>query len=226
MATLLQSNTARPLKLSDLRAQATRAYTLIAFLHVPAAALIALNSHNAWLGPTLVMAVVAALVMICARTMRDGLALRSIVATALTIAPIVFVYAGRGALSGLGGHGDWQIDYHMYFFAVFAMLVGYVDWRPIVVSATLTAVHHLLLDLIVPSAIFPQEGLDRVVLHAICVVAECGVLIWIAHTLQALFSRVDDLMDFTTQATAEAIAVELSEKEALRVRLEELLAKA
>ena len=201
-------------------------YMLIAWIHVPAAALIALNARNAWLGPVLVMAAVAALMTICARTMRDGLALRSIVAIALTIAPIVFVYAGRGALSGMGGNGDWQIDYHMYFFAVFAMLIGYVDWRPIAVSAALTAAHHLLLDLIVPSAIFPEEGLDRVLLHGICVAAECSVLIWATNTLQTLFRLNDNLMDYTTQVTAEAIAVELAEKQALQTRLDELLAQA
>jgi methyl-accepting chemotaxis protein len=224
MATLLQTaGFNRSLTLSDLRSQATRVYTLIAWIHVPIAALIALNAHNAWLGPAIMMAVVAALATLCARTMRDGVALRSIVAIALTVAPIVFVYAGRGTMSGMGANGDWQIDYHMYFFAIFAMLVGYIDWRPIAVSAGLTAVHHLLLDLIVPSAVFPVEGLDRVVLHGVCVVAECAVLIWITNTLQALF-RVHEVMEFTTQATAEAIAVELAEKQALQAELAELRA--
>jgi methyl-accepting chemotaxis protein len=154
--------------------------------------------------------------------MKDGIALRSIIAIAITLGPIAFVYAGRGDLSGISGHGNWQIDYHMYFFAVFAMLVGYVDWRPIVISAGLTAVHHLLFDLFVPSAVFPEEGLDRVALHAICVVAECGVLIWITNTVAALFARIDEVMNYTTKATAEAIADEIAEKAALQAQLDEL----
>jgi hypothetical protein len=212
------------LSLADVRRGATNLYTIIAWLHVPAAVLVALSARNAWLGPALVLAGIAAVATVCARTLKDGLLLRSIMATALTFGPIVFVYAGRGATSGLAGTGDWQIDYHLYFFAVFAMLVGYVDWRPIVLSAALTAGHHLLLDLVAPAAVFPEEGLDRVVLHAICVVAECSVLIWIANTVSALFARIDGLMDFTTQATAEAIAGEVAEKEALRRELDRLRA--
>ena len=208
--------------LAGMRARATQLYTIIIWLHVPAVALVALNAHNAWLEPALVLAIVAIIATICARTMKDGISLRSIMAIALTLGPVAFVFAGRGDLSGISGHGDWQIDYHMYFFAVFAMLVGYVDWRPIVISAGLTAVHHLLFDLFVPSAVFPQEGVDRVVLHAICVVAECGVLIWITNTVAALFARIDDVMNYTTLATAEAIADEIAEKAALQAQLDEL----
>jgi hypothetical protein len=215
----------RSLSLSGIRERATQLYTLIVWLHVPAVALIALNARNAWLGPTAFLAVVAILATICARTMRNGLPLRSIMAIALTFGPIAFVYAGRGALSGISGHGDWQIDYHMYFFAMFAILVAYVDWRPIVISAGLTAVHHLLLDLVLPAGVFPEEGIDRVALHAICVVAECSVLIWITNTLAALFKRIDDVMDFTTKATAEAIATELEEKAALQEQLNALRAR-
>lgn len=210
------------LSLAGIRSRATQLYTLIVWLHVPAVALIALNARNAWLVPTAFLALVATVATICAGTMKNGLPLRSIMAVALTFGPIAFVYAGRGALSGISGHGDWQIDYHMYFFAVFAMLVAYVDWRPIVISAGLTAVHHLLLDLILPSNVFPQEGLDRVALHAICVVAECSVLIWITNTLAALFKRIDQIMDFTTKSTAEAIANELEEKAALHAELDRL----
>jgi len=210
------------LTLAGMRARATQLYTIIIWLHVPAVALVALNAHNAWLEPALVLAIVAIIATICARTMKDGISLRSIMAIALTLGPVAFVFAGRGDLSGISGHGDWQIDYHMYFFAVFAMLVGYVDWRPIVISAGLTAVHHLLFDLFVPSAVFPQEGVDRVVLHAICVVAECGVLIWITNTVAALFARIDEVMNYTTLATAEAIADEIAEKAALQAQLDEL----
>jgi methyl-accepting chemotaxis protein len=210
------------LTLAGMRARATQLYTIIIWLHVPAVALVALNAHNAWLEPALFLAIVAIIATICARTMKDGISLRSIMAIALTLGPVAFVFAGRGDLSGISGHGDWQIDYHMYFFAVFAMLVGYVDWRPIVISAGLTAVHHLLFDLFVPSAVFPQEGVDRVVLHAICVVAECGVLIWITNTVAALFARIDDVMNYTTLATAEAIADEIAEKAALQAQLDEL----
>jgi hypothetical protein len=223
---MVSTGARRAFSLEDVRARATSLYVLIAWIHVPAAALIALSARNAWEGPTLVLAAAAIVGTLAARFLPSGLPLRSIIATVLTVAPVVFVYAGRGDASGIAGNGDWQIDYHMYFFAVFAMLVGYVDWRPIVISAGLTAVHHLIFDLVVPSAVFPSEGLDRVALHAICVVAECSVLIWITATVKALFFRIDELMDFTAKATAEAIAESMAEKAALQAELVALRATA
>lgn len=216
---LITAQPARAFTLEDVRSRATSLYVLIAWLHVPAAALIALTAHNAWSGPAIVLAVCALIATLSARFLPSGIAQRSIVAIVLTAAPIVFVYAGRGDASGFLGRGDWQIDYHMYFFAIFAMLAGYVDWRPIVISAGLTAVHHLIFDLVVPAAVFPEEGLDRVALHAICVVAECSVLIWITQTIKALFFRIDELMDFTTKATAEAIAESMAERAVLEAEL-------
>ena len=39
---------------------------------------------------------------------------------ALTAAPVLMVAASAD--------GPWQVDYHMYFFVVFGMLVAFVDW--------------------------------------------------------------------------------------------------
>jgi hypothetical protein len=212
-------------QLSDVRARATKLYLALTWIHVPAVALIALIGHNAWLAPTAFLAGVAIVATISAFALRDGLTLRSIMAICLTLAPIAFVYAGRGAASGIGGNGDWQVDYHMYFFVVFAMLVGYVDWRPIAIVAVLTAAHHLVLDLIVPAGVFPEEGLDRVALHAIAVVAECSVLFWITGIINALFVRINEVVDFTTSETAEAISREVQEREKLQALLDAALAK-
>ncbi len=209
---------AGPLTLNSVRASATRLYVLIAWLHVPAAALVAISSHNGWAGPTVALALCALALNVAALTLRDGLALRSFAAIVLTAAPIAFVYASRG------GVDSWQIDYHMYFFAVYAMLIGYVDWRPIAVAAALTAGHHLLLDLIDPTAVFPEEGLARVALHAICVLAECSVLFWATRTIARLFGRVDELIDTTAKVTADAIAAEMHENERLRARIAALSA--
>ncbi len=171
MATLA-SRASRSFTLEDVRARATKLYTLIAWIHVPAAIAIALNSHNAWLIPTLILAIGAVVLTVSARVLPSGLTLRTIAAVVLTLAPIVFVFAGRGEHSGIAGNGDWQIDYHMYFFAVFAMLVGYVDWRPIAISAALTAV-------IICSSTWSTRGRlsrrgpgSRVSTCGLCVVAE------------------------------------------------------
>jgi methyl-accepting chemotaxis protein len=213
------------LQLSDVRSRATKLYVALAWIHVPAVALIALIGHNAWQIPVAILAVTALIATASAYVLRDGLPLRAIIAVCLTMAPIAFVYAGRGSASGLNGTGDWQVDYHMYFFVIFAMLVAYVDWRPIAISAALTAVHHLILDLFVSSNVFPQEGLDRVALHALAVVAECAVLFWITAIVNALFVRINEVIDFTTLETAEVITREVQERERLQLALDEALAR-
>ncbi|HTZ55144.1 MAG TPA: hypothetical protein VMB20_08755 [Candidatus Acidoferrum sp.] len=76
--------------------------------------------------------------------------------------------------------------------------------------AALTA-HHFLLGLTLPTVVF-----------AICVVAECWALLRITTTTKALFARVDDVIERTTQASAEAIAMELDEKAALHAELNRL----
>ena len=198
----------------------------VTWAHVLLVGGVALMARNPWREPMAVAALVALVATLAAWKVRDGLALRSVIAVCLTFGPILFVYAGRGHFSGLAGNGDWQIDYHMYFFGVFAMLTAYVDWRPIALAAGLTAVHHLILDLVVPANVFPEEGIDRVALHAVAVVIECGVLFWLTAAIAALFARLEDLVDFTSRETAEALSREQATNTALRDQLGKYLAVA
>ena len=212
--------------LGSIRAQATKIFVWVVWAHVLVAGTVAMIARNPWRDPVAVELAIAIVATLAAWKLRDGLALRAIMAVALTFGPIIFVYAARGHFSGISGNGDWQIDYHMYFFGVFAMLAAYVDWRPIAISAALTAVHHLLLDLVVPANVFPEEGIDRVALHAIAVVIECGVLFWLTLAIQALFQRLEDLVDLTSRETAEALTREAETITALRNQLDQQLAAA
>ena len=106
------------------------------------------------------------------------------------------------------------------------MLAAFIDWRPIAVSAGLTAAHHLILDLVVPGNVFPEEGIDRVALHAIAVVIECGVLFWLTIAVGALFKRLEGLVDFTSRETAEALTREMEINADLRAQLDRRLTAA
>ena len=107
--------------------------------------------------------------------MKDGIALRSIMALAITLGPIAFAWAGFAT-----------VDTSLYFFAVIAMLVGYVDWRPIIISASAAAFNAVLISLAASDIVFPAEGMDRFVVQGICLLAELIVLISITNTLQRL----------------------------------------
>src|SRR5262249_39150341 len=130
----------------------------------------------------------------------NGLSTRLIFAVALMGGVSVFTYQ-------LAGHA-WQIDLHMYFFAALACLVAYCDYRPILAGTVAVALHHLILNFLLPAAVYPG-GADfgRVVLHAVILLIEAGVLSWLALTLSHLFET-------TGQKTAEAELASASEARA------------
>src|SRR5829696_7569333 len=77
---------------------------------------------------------------------------------------------------------------HFYYFAVLAMLSGFCDWRVLVVAAGLVALHHLTLDLVLPNAVYPgASDLKRVAVHAVVVVIETAMLIFIGRAIIAAF---------------------------------------
>ena len=205
----------RWLSLEHLRARATELYAALTWLHVPAVAVIALAAQRAWVAPTATLLVVALIATAAARYMKDGIALRSIMTLALTAGPMAFAATGLGS-----------IDTSLYFFAVIAMLVGYVDWRPIIIAASASAFSAVLISLAASDIVFPAEGMDRFVVQGISLLLELVVLISITSTLQRLFSNVDDFMEFTMKETAEALAGQMHEKARLQAELNKLRATA
>ncbi len=211
MATLFSRAANRTFSLAHLRAHATQLYVVLAWLHIPAAAAIAIASGNSWLAPVFILWAAATTATICAKLMNDGIALRSIVAVALTVGPIMF---------GVAGFGNWHADSSLYFFAVFAMLVGYIDARPILISAALAAAYGVGASLAASSTVFPAEGMDRFVIQAVCALIEVITLVQITKAARTIFNRVDEFVDFTMRATADAIAGHLTDNAALQAEIE------
>ena len=168
-----------PYDLATLRLFASRFFAGALWLHVPVIMALAASNHVPVLQAGAIMALAAASATLAAWRFGGDLPARLIIAAAFTMAPILMVYAGMG---------DWQTDYHMYFFVVFGALVAYVDWRPIALACLLTAAHHLFLDLVFSTAVFPEPGLGRVALHAAFVIVDFAVLCWIIAQLKRLFA--------------------------------------
>ena len=190
---------AEPAGLRELRKRASSVFTVILWVHVPLLTAIAAWNHNDPLSVAGATVALSAIGTLAAWYSPDGLVGRLGIACALIGMPMLLVHAGAGL---------WQIDYHMYFFVIFAMLSAYVDWRPIALAATLTALHHLVLDFVMPMAIFPEQsgmgGIPRVILHALIVVAECGVLFWMTNRVRALFVAADAENRRANEALAES----------------------
>jgi methyl-accepting chemotaxis protein len=192
--------------LEALRDTTSRALLALLWMHLPVAVLIGMARGSDWLLPAVLMALFAAAATLSWRIAGNGSSTRLTFAVALMGGVSVFAFQ-------LAGH-PWQIDVHMYFFAALALLVAYCDYRPIVIGTAAVALHHLILNFLLPAAIFPGDaGLGRVVLHAVILVMEAAVLIWLAHKLSRLFEA-------TAQKTAEVEAAHAAEASAQAARIE------
>jgi len=192
--------------LEALRETTSQALMALLWIHLPIAVAIGIARGGDWLVPAILMAVLAGAATLSWRMSGNGLSTRLTFAVALMGGVSVLAFQ-------LSGHA-WQIDVHMYFFAALALLVAYCDYRPIVIATVAVALHHLILNFLLPAAIFPSGAdLGRVVLHAVILVMEAAVLIWLAHKLAQMF-------EVMALKTAEVEAARAAEAGAQAGRIE------
>ncbi|MBR1236682.1 methyl-accepting chemotaxis protein [Bradyrhizobium sp. AUGA SZCCT0182] len=183
-----------------LRETASKILLAVLWLHVPIALVIGMARDADWLVPAAFMAAMALAATLSWRMSGNGPSTRLIVAVALMADVAMFVFQ-------LAGH-RWQVDMHMYFFAALACLVAYCDYRPIVLGTAAVALHHLTLNFLLPAAVYPGgSDFGRVVLHAVILLIEAGVLIWLTTTVTHLF-------EMAARKTAEADTASAAEARA------------
>ena len=163
----------------SLRETASKAMLTLLWCHVPIALVIGFMRGTDWLLPTLLMVLFAGTSTVSWWMSGSGVQTRCTVAVALMGGVSVIVYQ-------MSGH-PWQIDMHMYFFATLAFLAAYCDYRPILFAAIAVALHHLTLNFLFPAALYPgNSDLGRVMLHALILVIEGAILVWLALQLSQL----------------------------------------
>jgi len=122
---------------------------------------------------------------------------RSTTAAASVALPATLVYA----MSGSG----WQIDMHMVFFACLAAVASLIDWRAILAASVVIAIHHLALNFILPWAVFPEgANFFRVVFHAVVVVGQAGVLVWLTHQMSRALIQAEESKQQAQEAALQA----------------------
>ncbi|RZK88952.1 MAG: chemotaxis protein, partial [Methylobacterium sp.] len=165
--------------LDTLRQHFGRFLVGILWLHLPIVALAAWLAGNPTLVPLSVAGALAGLSTLMWRRSAIGLATR-------LVSSLSLIGMAAILLSALAGH-PWQVDLHMYFFACMAVIVAWCDWTILVACAAAIAGHHLTLNLVMPALIFPggakSSDLARVMLHAVILLLETGVLAWVARTI-------------------------------------------
>nr|WP_301286970.1 methyl-accepting chemotaxis protein [Sphingobium sp. OAS761] len=107
-------------------------------------------------------------------------AARVMLAMTMMVFPALYVFLLRDH--------HWQMDLHMAFFAALAALTTLLDRRAMLAAAGVTAVHHLILNYLHPAWVFAGTGgdLPRVFLHALIVLLQTAMLLWIIDRLTLL----------------------------------------
>jgi len=164
-----------------------------------------------WVGNVSLVAVCgAALLLGVAATgvwLKFGAGTETRLATAMSLAGLVALFVASLAVPD--GQTSYQLDGHMYFFAVLAILAGWVDWRALVAYAAVVAVHHLVLNFTLPWAVFPAGAdFSRVVFHAVVVVAEVAALWWMTGNLAKAFAGSDQARLDAEGARQEALRLQ------------------
>ncbi len=95
---------------------------------------------------------------------------------------LLFVFEGQ----------PWQVDLHMTFFALLAMVAILCDWKAVCASAAVVAVHHIGFGLIEPAWVFGGGvSLGRVALHAVILIFEAGTLMWLGNAIMTLIEKLE-----------------------------------
>ena len=121
------------------------------------------------------------------RTDRQARMLASITAVLM---PALLLFAAEGRA--------WQVDLHMIFFALLAVVSVLCDWKAICAAAAVIAVHHLGFGLLLPGWVFAGGGsIGRVALHAVILIVEAATLMWLTERIVTLIAAI------ATQAEAQ-----------------------
>ncbi|MDD7909936.1 methyl-accepting chemotaxis protein [Pseudovibrio exalbescens] len=144
--------------------------------------------------------------------MQFGSATPTRIVTALCMAAIVSVIVAASASPDAAT--SYQIDMHMYFFAVLAILIGWFDIRPLLAFAAVVALHHLTFNFLLPELVFPGDGsIGRVALHAAILILETAALVLTCQKVNELFSTSEKAREDAVAAEERALALQASESE-------------
>ena len=165
-------------ELNELRRKGALGLLVVCWLTVLVIALATLLAGSGFM-PALLAVMITAVPSVLVTRGGGDLQTRLAIAFAMPVYPAILLWQWSGQ--------HWMLDIHMTFFAALAMLTLLADWRPVLLAAGVTAVHHLALNFLAPSLVFPDgSDIARVVLHAVIVVAETVVLVMISASFERL----------------------------------------
>ena len=173
---------------------------LIVFIWVAVLAVMAAGLSSRDVAPVVVVALALLFgAFATAVWLRAGSGPRTRLATAVSLAGLACLTVA--AYGGVAQAASWQIDTHMLFPALLALLAAWIDWRALAAYAGVIALHHLVLGLAVPALVFPGEAdLARVAFHLGVLLVPTGALVWLTRHLEASFAESADALVLAEQA--------------------------
>jgi methyl-accepting chemotaxis protein len=146
--------------------------------------------------PMLIWVGVAACALSLHRTRPGTPASRATVAASLCAMPALVLFELDGQ--------PWQIDGHMLFFATLAVCAALLDWQALLAGAAMVALHHLVLNFLLPELVFPGGGdLARVLFHAVVLVFEAAALVWLIDRASRAISDAETASTATQALTKQ-----------------------
>jgi methyl-accepting chemotaxis protein len=181
--------------LNKIRSRADRVLALLIVAHFPVALGLA-ALHGTWLAALLWGGAISGVCWWLAQTKPGAVITRFAIAAGLMGYSALLIHQSGGV-----------IEVHFHIFAGLAFLLVYRDWRVPVFAAAVVAVHHLALDTfqdthhqvihLLPAG---RHGLSIVLLHAVFVVFETVVLVFLSITLER---EVADMAEHRARVAAE-----------------------
>ena len=167
------------------------------WLHIPVIAGVAAALSGPAMTLALTATLLAAAVTIVWRASPNAHTTRILIAVAAVGMVSLLLAAARDS--------RWQVDIHMYYFAILAMLAAYCDILMIAGAAAAIFLHHMTLNFVAPAFVFPG-GTDtsRVIFHGVVVMAESLVLGWMCLQIAAKLHALDRslaIIEFTADGT-------------------------
>ena len=102
----------------------------------------------------------------------------------------------------------WQIDTHMLFFAVLAVIATMGSVSAVLLAVVLTALHHVALSLLLPVLVYPVstwlDAVARSLLHAVIVLFEAGILILSIRRLNRNTAQIQTARSQLSDALGES----------------------
>ncbi|WP_051937218.1 MULTISPECIES: methyl-accepting chemotaxis protein [Erwinia] len=117
-----------------------------------------------------------------------------------------FVLIAYAALLIQSGEGD--TEYHFFIFVLLSALLAYRDYRPLLAGAATAAVHHALFNYFQANdmfgvIVFMHPGWHMVLFHALFVVAQTAILIYIAQNMAADARSASEVAHLASWITRE-----------------------